>query len=174
MKILSGLYKNHAIVSPKGSKTRPTSSKMRGSVFNILQHEIDGAHFLDLYAGSGAMGLEALSRGAASATFVDKDKEATRCIRQNLKALGIDAQVIQSDAISALKRLKSPFDIIYIDPPYELTIEPLLEKIGDHLFKNGTILVEQSSRVTLHVKSLHLMDKRLFGDSALYFFTTLK
>ena len=169
MRILSGTFKNRTLSSPKGGKTRPTSSKMRASVFNILQGLVEGADFLDVFAGSGAMGLEALSRGAASATFIERDAQAARCIRQNLKTLGINGKILQRDASLALKQLDKKYDIIYIDPPYDLEITPLLKLLPSLIKDGGSILVEQSSRVELDVSPLTLENKRTYGDSVLYF-----
>jgi 16S rRNA (guanine966-N2)-methyltransferase len=169
MRILSGTFKNRTLFSPKGGKTRPTSSKMRASVFNILQGLVEGADFLDVFAGSGAMGFEALSRGAASATFIERDAQAARCIRQNLKTLGINGKILQRDASLALKQLDKKYDIIYIDPPYDLEITPLLKLLPSLIKDGGSILVEQSSRVELDVSPLTLENKRTYGDSVLYF-----
>jgi 16S rRNA (guanine966-N2)-methyltransferase len=142
---------------------------MRACVFNILHKIVEGADFLDVFAGSGAMGLEALSRGAASATFIELDTQATSCIRQNLKTLGINGKTLQRDAYLALKQLDKKYDIIYIDPPYELEITPLLELLPSSLKKGGSILVEQSSRIELDISLLTLESKHTYGDSALYF-----
>lgn len=123
MRIVAGSHKNCKILSPKGMQTRPTSERLRETLFNICQNYIEGAHFLDLFAGSGAMGLEALSRGAAAVTFIDSHSESTKIIRQNLQAMNFQqsARVIEGDVFVQLKRLhthEKPFDIIYADPPY--------------------------------------------------------
>lgn len=124
MHIISGLYKSRKIQAPKGEKTRPSSGRLREAFFNICQNKLEGASFLDLFAGSGAMGLEALSRGAKQATFVDNSRESTRCIQANLAALDIAAnsEVIYSDVFEAMRKLAKRgrlFDLIYADPPYE-------------------------------------------------------
>ncbi len=176
MRILSGLYKNRQLKTPKGAKTRPTSSKTRGSVFDILQNRIDEAHFLDVFAGSGSMGIEALSRGAKSAVFIERDRLAAGCIRENLTNLGLTATVLQSDAESALKRLvkqKKQFDIIYIDPPYTLDIKPLLEKIPPLLAEGAVAILEQSKRTEIDFPLLELIEKRNIGDTTLYFWRQL-
>lgn len=124
MHIFSGIYKGRAIKSPKGLDTRPTSGRLRETFFNICRHEIDNARFLDLFAGSGAMGLEALSQGASKAVFVDISRESVRCIQDNIKTLelGNQCEVICGDVFSILKRLAKrgdSYDIIYADPPYD-------------------------------------------------------
>ncbi|NGX37557.1 MAG: Ribosomal RNA small subunit methyltransferase D [Chlamydiae bacterium] len=173
MKILAGRYKNRPIKTPKGSKTRPTSSKMRATIFNILQNQIEEARFLDLFAGSGSMGLEALSRGASSATFVEHNRAAFHCIRDNLSSLNITATVLQMDAKAALKLLakkKNLFDLIYIDPPYDLDILYLLDLLPPILAPDGLILLEQSKHTTVETTALKQIDERNFGDTTLYFF----
>lgn len=171
MKVISGIYKNRQLKTPKGDRTRPTSSKVRGSVFDILQGEIEGARFLDLFAGSGSMGIEALSRGAKSAVFVEKDRNAANCIRENLNALGIDAKLLQLDAQVAVKKLQKlgeVFDLIYVDPPYALDVGPLLEKLPTLLAENGLILLEQGKRAKISADHLELVDERHFGDTTLF------
>ncbi len=157
---------------PKGDSTRPTSAKLRGSIFDILQNQIEGKSFLDLFAGSGSMGIEALSRGASTAVFVEKDRGAAMCIKENLLALQIEAIVLQMDAWSAVKRLikeGKQFDIIYIDPPYTLKIGSLLGEIPPLLAPGGLIVLEQSKRAIMEASSLKTLDVRHFGDTTIYF-----
>lgn len=175
MRIITGLYKNRVLKTPKGDTTRPTSDKVRGSIFNILQNQIEGRTFLDLFAGSGSMGIEALSRGAASATFVEKERRAVQCIKENLESLQIEAEVFATDALSAVKRLikaSRQFDLIYIDPPYALDIEPLLELVQPILAPEGTLILEQSKRAKIEPNGLKQVDERHFGDTVIYFFIT--
>jgi 16S rRNA (guanine966-N2)-methyltransferase len=124
MRIISGIYKNRKIKSPKGVKTRPTSEKLREAFFNICQSYVEGAEFLDLFAGSGAMGLEALSRGAQSSTFIDSDKQAIDCIKENLQEFNIRDKglILKGDVFSKMDQLIKDghqYDIIYADPPYD-------------------------------------------------------
>ena len=127
MRVIAGIYRSRSIWAPEGLDTRPTSDRLRETIFNVLAPVIDGARFLDLYAGSGAVGIEALSRGAAHVTFVESNKKAVRTIRENLKALGIasGADLIEREATKALAHLAAsaadgakPFDIVFLDPPY--------------------------------------------------------
>lgn len=123
MRIIAGLYKNRPIAAPKGLETRPTSGRLRESLFNICQADIAGARFLDLFAGSGAMGFEALSRGGEQAVFIDSSRECQRCIVNNGEKLGVtkQIQVICGDVFDQLPKLAKRgvvFDIIYVDPPY--------------------------------------------------------
>lgn len=126
MHIISGIHKNKQIIAPKGDATRPTSNKLRETLFNICQGYIEEAEFLDLFAGSGAMGLEALSRGANKATFIDNSKDSIRCIKANLEKLKMEdcSRVLYGDVFQQIKKLAElgyQYDIIYADPPYDTT-----------------------------------------------------
>lgn len=128
MRVIAGTARRLPLVTPKGMETRPTTDRIKETLFNILQNDLPGCHFLDLFAGSGAIGIEALSRGAAKAVFVDNSKEALSCIRQNLEKthLADRAIVIGQDcagAIHALDAKKMHFDIIFMDPPYDRGLE---------------------------------------------------
>jgi 16S rRNA (guanine(966)-N(2))-methyltransferase RsmD len=123
-KIIAGKFKGRGLKTPKIKTTRPTQGILREAVFNICQNEIHHSHFLDLFAGSGAMGLEALSRGAAHVTFVEQNRGAATCIRENIEILGLtdESTLIPSDATRALAMLakqSAQFQIVYIDPPYD-------------------------------------------------------
>src|SRR5690348_14645671 len=135
LRIIGGQFKNRLLKAPKGSKTRPTLAILRKAVFDMLQFTIADARFLDLFAGSGVMGIEALSRGAGHAAFIDADRTAIHCIRENLKLLQLEEQseVHHCDAFTALKKYahkNNSFDVIYIDPPYKLSREtPILQEL---------------------------------------------
>ncbi len=180
--IISGSLRSRALKSPKGEKTRPTTALVRKSVFDMLAPEIDGASFLDLFAGSGAMGLEALSRGAAHATFVENGKEAFSCIKDNLTTFNLiqQATLLSYDVKKALETLSkkgSTFDIIYCDPPYSLASIHLeiLSFLDTHplLKLSGTLFLEEGVPSSLDLKKLslsHLIhkDTRRFGKSLLH------
>ena len=183
MQILSGEFKNRKILPPKGLLTRPTSGKMRETFFNMCRDLVEEAVFLDLFAGSGAIGLEALSRGASHAFFVDQSAESVRCIKENIKQLGVEkrATVIHADVFTALKRLeknKTQFDLIYADPPYEHKEELGLQVILalDHsplLKKSAWVFLEESSNVefsTENLQQLLLHSYRKNGRSSLHEF----
>jgi len=148
VRIIAGSRKGHTIVAPKGPDTRPTSDRVRENVFNILG-PVDGASVLDLYAGSGAMGLEALSRGAELAVFVDDDRDAVRAIERNLDTLRLRATVLCRDAIGVLSAEKRKYDLVLVDPPYAVypDIEPQLARylpavLGD----DGVVVLETDAR----------------------------
>src|SRR4051794_41666142 len=133
MRIIAGSRKGHSIHAPKGLDTRPTSDRAREAAFNLIG-PVDDARVLDLYAGSGALGLEALSRGAAQAVFVDSDRDACRAIERNLDKLRLTgAVVVCSDAARALASEAVAgriFDLVLVDPPYRLfsAVEPVLSR----------------------------------------------
>lgn len=123
LKVLAGALKGRSLKAPTGPFSRPTTSLLRKAVFDICQAKIAEARFLDLFACSGAMGIEAISRGASHATFVEKDRKTARGLQENLRSLGIgeSSLVLCQDVFSLIPTLKSaPYDIIYIDPPYQL------------------------------------------------------
>ena len=178
MRLTGGTLKNHSLIAPKGAATRPTSEKLRQAVFNILQHQIEESQFLDLFAGSGAMGIEALSRGASHATFIEKHPAVLRCLRHNLANLNLLSRstILATDALVALKKLakkKVVFDLIYIDPPYkEETLQQEILFFLDAsalLHSNGLIFVEVASNTTLpELECLTLEKKRKVGSSHLF------
>ena len=149
MRIIAGSRKGHTIHAPRGLDTRPTSDRVRENVFNILG-PVDGATVLDLYAGSGAMGLEALSRGAAQAVFVDDDRDAVRTIERNLDKLRLRATVVERDAVSFLASERRKYDLVLIDPPYDVyaDIEPQLARyLPGVLADTAAVVVESDARV---------------------------
>ena len=193
MHIISGLYKGRKILAPKGLKTRPTSGRLREALFNICQGEVEGAAFLDLFAGSGAMGLEAYSRGARMTTFVDNSRESIRCIQGNLQALDLEktSKVIYGDVFEVLAdlvRRGNGYDLIYADPPYEsyvniekssLSYSARLVQLIDRytgseqalLKLGGSLFIEDAANAVpqdqAEVKHLELRSSRLMGRSAL-------
>jgi len=175
--IIGGAFKGRLLRVPKTA--RPTSALIRKSLFDIWREEIDGASFLDLCAGSGAMGIEALSRGARSATFVDISPKAIKQIQLNLETLGSkeSARLMRAAALSALQRLakeKERFDLIFIDPPYDLNPLPLLEALDEMplLTPTGIIALETSKQHTTKKALSHLTpsDERRFGDTTVTFY----
>jgi 16S rRNA (guanine966-N2)-methyltransferase len=149
MRIIAGEKKGHTIEAPPGRGTRPTSDRVRENIFNIVGPVAD-ATVLDLYAGSGAMGLEALSRGAASAVFVERDSEAIRAIERNLDKLRLRGTVLRQDAIAVLAGEKRKYDLVFVDPPYEMytELEPQLARyLPSVVTEDGVVVVETDARV---------------------------
>ncbi len=169
MRIIAGLLKGRLLKGPK-SAARPSSEKLRGSVFNICQ-DIQGLLVLDLFAGSGAMGFEALSRGARHVTFVDNDKGSLSAIYANSTALGVNNQVtiLPYKAERALKTV-GLFDIIFLDPPYSLSAHPFIAGCKEHLKPLGNLFVEDRHGCEVFQEPLELITTRRFGDSRLRHF----
>ncbi|SCA62471.1 Putative rRNA methyltransferase YlbH [Chlamydiales bacterium SCGC AG-110-P3] len=192
MRIIAGAFRNRRLQAPKGLSTRPTPEALREALFNICQHRIEGARILDLFSGSGALALEAISRGAASAVCVDRDRNAQRCIQENISAMDVADQVrlIRREVfatISQLERNAPPFDIIFADPPYAdmVTVDDHEVSVAQHLLNtldistilaaHGWLFLERAhdqSIDTTELKQLQLVSSRRFGSSALEQFTT--
>jgi len=153
MRIIAGSRKGARIFAPKGLDTRPTADRVREAAFNLLgPGAAEDATVLDLFAGSGAMGLEALSRGAAHATFVESDREACRTINRNLEKLGLDnATVLCQDALTALRadaRGGTRYDLVLVDPPYRRFSSlqnAMIRHLPEVLAADGTLLVETAA-----------------------------
>jgi len=154
MRIIAGSRKGARIFAPKGSETRPTGDRVREAAFNLIgPGRVEDASVLDLFAGSGAMGLEALSRGAAHATFVESDREACRAINRNLDKLDLEgATVLCQDALTALRadvRSGTRYDLVLVDPPYRRFSSlqnALIEHLPEILTPGGLLLVETAAK----------------------------
>lgn len=178
MRIVGGTFKGRRLAGFKGLHTRPTSDKVREAVFNILPRDFPFRTILDLFAGTGAMGIEALSRGAEEATFVDSDAAAVSVIRKNLELCNAQGRVMKRDALSVLKefaRKGERFDLIIIDPPYssELAVEALKAiDQGGTLSPGGMIVAEAAKRAPIEadLPGLESIDERRYGDTMVYFF----
>ena len=149
MRIIAGANRGARIFGPKGEETRPTSDRVREAAFNLIG-PVDGASVLDLFAGSGAMGLEALSRGAERAVFVESDRDACRAIERNLEKLRLTgARVVCDDVLCFLATNRGAYDLVLVDPPYEL-VESLHVRLSRYLpevlAENGLLVFETSSR----------------------------
>jgi 16S rRNA (guanine966-N2)-methyltransferase len=145
VRIIAGSRKGHTIHAPRGRETRPTSDRVRENVFNLVG-PVDGAAVLDLYAGSGALGLEALSRGAARAVFVERDGEAARSIERNLEKLRLGGTVLRRDAVGALAAEAGSgrkYDLVLVDPPYDMypDIQPQLARYLPAVLAEDALLV---------------------------------
>jgi 16S rRNA (guanine(966)-N(2))-methyltransferase RsmD len=185
MRIISGQAKGKRLTTLKGKLTRPTSDRVREAIFSIIfsKHgSLSGDIILDLFAGSGAMGLEALSRGAQLAVLVEKSPKAVSVIQQNLKSCGFSdhARIIASDAFQACRTLQGarPFDLIFIDPPYNQGLAgQALESVAAFqiLAAGGLACVETSDTELLlsHYDSLACTDRRYYGSTQIHFYSHL-
>src|SRR5438067_10186422 len=167
MRIIAGTHRGQRIAAPKGRDTRPTSDRVRENAFNLIG-PVDDADVLDLFAGSGAMGLEALSRGAASATFVESDREACRVINANLDKLHLDATVLQQDVLRALAGERRTYDLVLCDPPYDFDPARLAPHLARLLNDDGLLVYESSGRADApEFPALEQRTSRKYGSARL-------
>jgi 16S rRNA (guanine(966)-N(2))-methyltransferase RsmD len=176
LKIASGLFKGRVLKTPDSTTTRPTTGMLRQAVFNICQDWVFDARFLDLFAGSGAMGFEALSRGASFSTFIEWDKLASQCIRENGQLLSVEQkiEILSFEAKQSLLTLTAPYDLIYIDPPYDKDVPNLFGLIIERqlLAPGGLIFLEErfNSKKGFEFSELELISSRRYGGSHLHQF----
>ncbi len=177
MRITGGDKRGFVMLSPKGKGIRPSSDHIRQVIFNVLGHDLSKRRVLDLFSGTGILGIEALSRGAEYACFVDKSSASLRLIRRNLEITGYKdrASVIRMDLIKGFLRLKQRFDIVFIDPPYNTGL--LLKTLGilpvkDILQDNATIIGRSSKRESIpcNINGMGLQDLRGYGDTRLWIY----
>jgi 16S rRNA (guanine966-N2)-methyltransferase len=179
MRLSSGTFHQQKLELPKGASFRPTTAKLRMQVCNICQHMIEEASILDLFAGSGAVGFELFSRGAASCVFVEKDKGTIVCLHHNIEKLGIKpfCKVFAMDATDAILKLKTspPFSIVYIDPPYDYEETPMFASLLESIDKNlpmttgGYLFIEgrKGQKKEFSLSTFSLLSHRKSGQSEL-------
>lgn len=181
MRVISGSVGGLKLVAPKGMTTRPTTDRVKEALFSILEHAglLEGSKVLDLFAGSGALGIEAISRGAASCTFVENNRSALETIRVNLSRTGLEGQanIISMDVSKAIERIarkETRFKLALLDPPYDSGMQVgVIQYLADHLMKpEGIIVLEVSSRsvVPQSIAGYTRINRRVYGDTALEFF----
>ena len=166
MRVVAGTLGGRRLRAPPGHATRPTSDRVREALFSMLG-SLGGARVLDLFAGSGALGIEALSRGAAQAAFVDSDARAVAAVRHNLATLGLDAPVHRGDALAFLAGPVGPFDLVFLDPPYDSAPRlggPLSDRLPPVLTSEAVIVSESDKRAPLELE-LPLVRERVYGDT---------
>ena len=176
MRIIAGTHRGRRIAAPKGMATRPTGDRVREAVFNLIG-PVDGATVLDLFAGSGAMGLEALSRGARHCVFVDSDRGVAQVIRANLDSLELTgASILARDAIDVLRQESAAgrlYDLVLVDPPYAdwAGLEPrLVDVLPQVLEADGRVVVETAARTEPHL-GLDLVTSRRYGSARISVFS---
>lgn len=176
MRVTGGIGRGKRLRVPAGDRVRPTSDKVKQALFNILGERVPGSRFLDLFAGAGGIGIEALSRGASRVVFVDDDRKSLKVIRLNVDSSGLGgrAEIVPSKAEKYIMRTDEQFDVVFLDPPYSLDIRPLLEELADsQLLKGDSIVVaehfkKQSSPETAGVLSRYR--EAVYGDTVLAFY----
>ena len=171
MNITAGIYKGRKLSAPKTTSTRPTLSKVRMAVFNVLQTltDFEGKSFLDMYSGSGIMGLEAISRGFNEVIFIDKTPEATKIIKSNCKLLNITSQIYTGDSIKTILKLNRNFDVVYIDPPY---FGGIYEKSLEAVKTSDIIIVEHA--VDIDFSKFETITQKKYGDKFITFLKPVK
>src|SRR3954470_3847768 len=170
MRVIAGTYGGRRLQAPAGLDTRPTSDRVREALFSILGDRAVDARVLDLFAGSGALGIETLSRGAKEATFVDNAAPAVRAIGANLEALGADATVVRAEArrfLGGASRAGRSYDLVFLDPPYRLaaSIGSDLSAALAAVSAPGAVVVAESDRRAPLEVDLPLEDERRYGDT---------
>lgn len=167
MRVIAGEHGGRRLKAPRGARTRPTSDRVREALFSVLG-DVTGLVVLDLFAGSGALGIEAMSRGASRATFVERDPGALRALADNLSALGIEAAVREGDATMFARNAAAaagPYDLIFVDPPYRDA--PRLGRqldLGPLLTARGRVVVESNRNAPLEI-DLPIAFERRYGDT---------
>lgn len=182
MRVIAGRYKGRRLAPPTWEGLRPTSDKLRETLFNVLAPRVDGARVLDLFAGTGAVGIEALSRGAAEVVFVERDRRAAALIARNLAHCGIadGCAIIRADAARAVATLaadiargdRPPFDLVLLDPPYDSPMPDLLAAAAALVAPDGVMAWEHARRTAAPPEAgrLHRTRDLVAGDSVLTFF----
>jgi 16S rRNA (guanine966-N2)-methyltransferase len=181
VRVVAGEFRGRRLVAPRGARTRPTADRVREALFSMLG-DVSGARVLDLYAGSGALGIEALSRGADSAVFVERDPRAVAAIERNLESLGLQEEVIRQDVVRFLRRgsgksiaparaapapSRPAFDLVFCDPPYDSASRlagPLTERLPEVTSEDARIVTESDKRNPLELP-FPLVTERTYGDT---------
>jgi 16S rRNA (guanine(966)-N(2))-methyltransferase RsmD len=177
MRVIAGTAKGRKLFTPRGKSIRPTPDRVREAIFSVLGARVTNASILDLYAGTGALGIEALSRGAKKVLFVDRSAEANRLLKRNLESTGFLSQscVWKKGVEQALKQLKKEgitFDLIFLDPPYRISVvqlDKIIKEVISLLSEHGLVVLERPSSIDLKVDYLDLVSEKFYGDTKVLF-----
>jgi 16S rRNA (guanine966-N2)-methyltransferase len=167
VRVVAGTHGGRRIEAPPGRGTRPTSDRVREALFSILGDAVEGADVLDLFAGSGALGIEAMSRGAASATFVESDARAVAVIERNLAQLGLEGRVHRRDVFAWLGTAGGPYGLVFADPPYS-SASPAAQRLSEllpPLLRETSLTVTESDKRDPLTLTMPLVDERTYGDT---------
>ena len=173
MRVIAGRHRSRLLAEFKGREVRPTSDRAKEALFNILQTRIAGCDFLDLFCGTGSIGIEALSRGANSVVFVDSSKESVAITQKNLSALKENGKVVLSDAENFLRTSDMRFDVVFLDPPYAYDASAVIALAAEkRLLKDGGVIVYEHSAdaEAKNFELLRLYDTRKYGAAAFDFY----
>lgn len=173
MRIIAGVAKGRRLAGPRGDATRPMTDRMRESLFSSISARVPDATVLDLFAGSGSIGLEALSRGAAAVTFVERDRRALEVLRANVAVVDLGGAVVAGDVDRYLERCTDRFDLVFVDPPYALplaSLEATLARLSELLADDGLVVVHRrrGAESPKEINSLALVDSRTYGGAELW------
>ena len=169
MRVISGFLKSRVILGDNIEGTRPTMNRVKMSLFSMINQKLEGSVCLDLFAGSGSLGIEAISNGAKKAIFVDNNKKCIDAINKNIKNLKIESycEVYLSDYLNALKRINQKLDIIFLDPPYKMNVtNEIFEIINSKkmLNEDGIIVVEYSQNIPENIENFEVIKEKKYGD----------
>jgi 16S rRNA (guanine(966)-N(2))-methyltransferase RsmD len=179
MRIIAGRARGTQLLAPKGMDTRPTQDKVKESLFSMIQFDVPDACVLDLFAGSGALALESLSRGAESAVLVDKSREALDCIRKNAAKMRVEEQVTilpvdWSQALLQCKQSGKTFDLVFLDPPYRMTgLGEMCQRMQELSLLNpdAMMVLEHRTGIELNIPSGFVLEKeRTYGETQIHFY----
>lgn len=181
MRVIAGTARGHTLKAPKGYKTRPTLDRIREAIFNVLASRIQDSNVLDLYAGSGAMGIEALSRGAAKCVFNDQNSQALKVVKDNLLHTKLENQAVlyNKEALKAIKLLEQEgnmaFDLVFLDPPYQAHLyDQILVELQDSrlLKKDSLVVVESDAKLVLndYYGALRRIKESRYGDTLVTYY----
>ena len=173
MRIIAGKHRGRVLKEFKGREIRPTADRAKEAIFNILQTEIPGSAFLDLFCGTGNMGIEAISRGASKVVMVDSSKESVALANENLKMIKEDADIVCVDALTYVLSARGKFDIIFLDPPYNVDATPVLEAIANSgiLAEDGVVIYEHSEDFKVgEIECLDHLNTRKYGIAHFEFY----
>lgn len=168
MRVDSGIFKGRRLLENKFEHIRPTTDKVRQALFTKLQFFLPNKRVLDLFCGTGALGIEALSRGASEVVFVDKDARSASMARENLKNLGVKAKVIRCDAVRFVESCEEKFDLIILDPPYKSGLyEKIVPKLFPLLEEDGIIVCEHDKKDVFNYSPFVIYDEKRYGNTVL-------
>lgn len=174
MRVITGTARGRVLKTLSGDATRPTTGKVKEAIFSSIQFELEGRRVLDLFAGSGGMGIEALSRGAKSVHFNDADRKSIALLKENLNKLKVEEEysISNLDGITLLKNTDKKFDFIYLDPPYNTDLGvSALEVVSNALSDNGLVIFEDQKPFNKEINNLKIVDARKYGRIHLTFFS---
>lgn len=173
MRIIAGTAGGRRLLAPSGNTTRPMTDRVRESLFSSIAARIPNSRVFDLYAGTGSLGLEALSRGAGMVTFVERDRRALEALRRNIESVGLGGTVVAGEVDGFLARGGTDCDIAFVDPPYALSLPSLVETVGNlsHLVaRDGLVIVHRRSgeEPPAGITGLAIVDERNYGSAVIW------